>query len=76
MRFGENVLALNGHPRLFDGHAGNLLAEWPDLVIPPTLGSLITTTARAGSAMVAVDAESPRFAVAQPNRVTVLSHTV
>ena len=74
--FHGSVLALNGHPRLFDGDSGELLAEWPDLQVPPTQGPMfLNDRPGAGSAMVAVDTQAPRFAIAEPDRVTVITRT-
>lgn len=36
--FHGNILALNGHPRLFDSRTGQLVHEWPDVAIAPTDG--------------------------------------
>ncbi len=66
-------LALNGHPRLFNGLTGELVAEWPDLTIPATQGSLLLQgRVQGGSGAVAVDATAGRFAVIQDDRVVVV----
>lgn len=70
------VLALNGYPRVFESRTGDLAAEWPDLDIPTTQGPLFGANGvNAGSTMVAVDPDLPRFAVVQPGRVVILTQT-
>lgn len=74
--FHGHVLALNGYPRLFDGRTGDLVHEWPDVPIAATAGPLfVGENSRAGAAMIAVDPDTPRFAIAQPDRITVITHT-
>lgn len=73
--FHGHILTLNGHPRLFDSRTGDLVHEWPDVPIAATDGPLfLDGCSRAGAAMVAVDPEVTRFAVAQPDRVTIFTH--
>lgn len=74
--FHGSVLALSGHPRLFDSRSGDLVHEWPDVPIAATVGPLFAgDNSRAGAAMVAVDPDTPRFAIAQPDRITVVTQT-
>jgi hypothetical protein len=66
------VLALHGHPRLYDAQDGNLLAEWPDLPSGSADSSIVWHEAFCGPARVAVDPAQPRFAVTDGQRVTVI----
>jgi hypothetical protein len=70
--FGDNVLALYEHPKVIDPRRGVVLAAWPDLATGRQTSSIIPR----GSAPVppvAVDDRRLRFAVADGDRVTVVS---
>lgn len=69
---GPHILALSTHPQLYDGKDGQLIAEWPELRIPGSYGSIVHGR-RAGSAVVAVDPARPRFAVAGPDVVSIIT---
>lgn len=66
------VLALHGHPRLYDAQDGNLLAEWPiSRVGARTAQSSGTKHSAAQPASQSTSAQ-PRFAVTDGQRVTVI----
>ena len=73
--FEDGFLSANGHPRFFGGATGDLLAEWPDIHVPPTRGSMFEVGTPAGAGMIAVDPSAPRFAVAQEDHVVVIERT-
>ncbi|WP_069164845.1 hypothetical protein [Nocardia altamirensis] len=67
-----HVLALNSHPRLFDATTGELVAEWPDISTDSAESSIVWSRSFAGPARVAVDQTTPRFAVTDGERITVI----
>lgn len=70
--FGDDILALYRHPRLYDGTTGDLIAEWPDLDTGEAVGSIVWDKAFSGPARVAVDAAGNRFAVTDGGRITLV----
>ncbi|MEV6606056.1 hypothetical protein [Kutzneria sp. NPDC051319] len=66
-----DILALYGHPRLYDAATGDLVAEWPDLSTGNAM-SAIVRDAVTGPARVAVDDANRRFAVTDGERITVV----
>ncbi|OLR95086.1 hypothetical protein [Actinokineospora bangkokensis] len=67
-----DVLALHGHPRLFDGETGSLIAEWPEIDTGHSDGPLVGGDPFSGPARVAVDQTGPRFAVTDGDQVKVV----
>ncbi len=66
------ILALHGHPRLYDADDGALLAEWPDLSTGTADSSIVWSRSFSGPTRVAVDAGRSRFAVTDGSRITVI----
>ena len=74
LSFHGDVLAVNGHPRLFSASTGELMEEWPEVTIAPTQGSmLLQGNVHSGSAVVAIDPDERRFAVRQEHVVFVVT---
>jgi hypothetical protein len=67
------ILALRGHPRLYDPADGSLLAEWPDLPTGEADSSIVWDRSFSGPVRVAVHPSQPRFAVTDGRRVTVIT---
>ena len=67
-----NILALYGHPRLYDATSGELIAEWPDLSTGQADSSIVWDRSFSGPARVAVDQPGQRFAVTDGERITII----
>lgn len=67
---GESVLALYGHPRLFDIRTGALVAQWPELVLPRRQGSYGVT--HKPSPVAAVHPDGTRVALALSGGIAVV----
>jgi hypothetical protein len=70
---GNYVLALNGHPRLFDPADGELLHEWPDIDTGTADSSIVWDRGFSGPARVAVDSTRSMFAVTDGEQVHIVS---
>lgn len=69
---GDNLLALNEYPRLYEGSSGDLLDEWPDLPTGRSISSITGPDAFCGPGRIAVDPTAPRFAYTDSDRVVVV----
>lgn len=67
---GEAVLALYGHPRLFDIRTGELVAQWPELPMPRREGSYGGT--KEPTPVAAVHPDGTRVALAVPRGIAVI----
>ncbi|MET4927077.1 hypothetical protein P3L51_32780 [Streptomyces sp. PSRA5] len=67
---GEAVLALYGHPRLFDNRTGGLVAQWPRLAMPRRQGSYGVT--HKPSPVAAVHPDGGRVALALKDGIAVI----
>lgn len=67
-----NVLALNGHPRLYDGATGALIQEWPDLPTGESESSITWADTLRGPGRIAVDGSADRFAYTDGERVVII----
>lgn len=67
---GEAVLALYGHPRLFDIRTGGLVAEWPELAMPRREGSYGVT--HVPTPVAAVHPDGTRVALAVEKGIAVI----
>lgn len=70
---GDDVLALNGHPRLYSGATGELIAAWPDLTTGESWSSITWSDTFRGPGRIAVQAGARRFAHTDGARVVVVS---
>lgn len=70
---GEKVLALYGHPRLFDVRTGELLAQWPELVTSRREGSY--ALAHEPTPVAAVHPDGTRVALAVARGIAVIRVT-
>lgn len=71
--FAGGALALNGHPRLYDGESGELVAEWPDLDTGHIDSAITWSDTFRGTGRVAVAPAGDRFAFTDGERVVVIS---
>jgi hypothetical protein len=67
------VLAVNGHPRLFDATTGDLVHAWPDLPTGLADGSITWEKTFTGPARIAIDKTGPRFAYTDGQRVVIVT---
>ncbi|WP_410664987.1 hypothetical protein [Amycolatopsis sp. lyj-84] len=67
-----DIMALYGHPRLYDGNSGELLAEWPELATGHAESSIVWGKSFSGPARIAVDNANRRFAVTDGEDVTIV----
>jgi hypothetical protein len=67
------VLGLYQHPRLYDASTGELAYEWPDLTTGTADSSIVWDKTFSGSARIAIDEPSNRFAVTDGQRITVIT---
>lgn len=67
---GEAVLALYGHPRLFDIRTGELVAQWPELAMPLREGSYGVT--HIPTPVAAVHPDGTRVALAVKEGIAVI----
>lgn len=67
-----NVLALHGHPRLYDAATGDPIREWPDISTGHADSSIVWHKSFSGPARVAVDHTANRFAVTDGERITIV----
>jgi hypothetical protein len=67
-----HVLALYGHPRLYDATSGELIAEWPEISTGDADSSIVWDQSFSGPARVAVDEANRRFAVTDGERITII----
>ena len=67
------VLALHGHPRLYDAMTGELVHAWPELATGEADSSIVLDKAFSGPARIAIDEPNRRFAVTDGERVTVVT---
>lgn len=70
---GRDVLALNGHPRLYDGADGHLVQEWPNLPTGESTSAITGADTFRGPGRVAVDPASRRFAYTDGEQVVVVT---
>jgi hypothetical protein len=70
--FAGNVLALNGHPRLYEAASGELVQEWPDLPTGESCSSITWSDILRGPGRIAVDPRSHRFAYTDGTRVVII----
>jgi hypothetical protein len=73
LAFGDGVLSLHRHPRLYDAATGELVTEWPDLDTGRADSSIVWKRAFSGPARVAVDETNRRFAVTDGERIVVIN---
>lgn len=70
--FANGVLALNGHPRLYDAEDGELIAEWPDLNTGDSSSAITWSNTFRGPGRVAVAPSGERFAFTDGKRVVMI----
>jgi hypothetical protein len=73
LAFGDGMLSLHRHPRLYDPATAELVAVWPDLDTGRADGSIVWKHAFSGPARVAVDEPNRRFAVTDGQRIVVIN---